>query len=150
EDASFYFEDVPQYTVGPITSPNTGTGFPPFTYPAHTYGPIKAGPFTNFLLNPYGRVNEMTIPVLNLEYDFDAFTVKSISSYVNERVNGHKEGGFDNPGNQLGGTGLVSELPNHTQDYRYVNDREGWSQEIRFASTPSASRWSWVAGLYAQ
>ncbi len=150
DDASFYFEDVPQYTIGPITTANGANGFPPFTYPAHTYGPIKAGPFTNFLLNPYGRSNEMAIPVLNLEYEFDSFTVKSITSFMNERSKGHKEGGFDNPGNQLGGTGLVSELPEHSQDFRFQFDRDALVQEIRLSSAPSESRWSWVAGLYGQ
>ena len=149
EDADFFFRDIPQFTVGPIVSPNTGTGFPAYTYPAHTYGPISAGPYKSFLLNPYGRTNEFAVPALNVDYDLGSFALKSITSYIYDDDIGHKDGGFDNPGNQLGGTGLVSELPGHVQNYQFYTDRRGWTQEIRLTSKPG-SRLQWLAGLYGQ
>jgi len=150
DDADFYFRSIPQFTAGPIVSPNTGTAYPPYTYPAHTYGPINPGQFVSFLLNPYGRTNKVAIPALSIDYETSWFDARSITSFINDDTVGHKDGGFDNPGNQLGGTGLVSELPAHVQNFQYYLNRNGWIQEFRLTSPKGSGRLSWVAGLYGQ
>jgi outer membrane receptor protein involved in Fe transport len=107
-----------------------------------------------------GRFNESTkipqptndhfvLPSLTLEYDFDAFSVKTISSYLQRAVNSV----YDSTAYQLStllpyGVVLPTD-PNYLSAAHYYSSQQNYSQELRFTSNDSpGSPWSWVGGLF--
>jgi iron complex outermembrane receptor protein len=112
-------------------------------------------PFTELAQIPQPHSDKFVLPSVTAEYDFSAFTVKSITSYFKRNVNDT----FDATSFELSGLipfngqdyGGIT-LPGHP-DYRsvgtYQQGQNNWTEELRFASPDdSDSAWSWVGGFY--
>ena len=190
-DNDSYWFDIPQYTVnsGIFTNVVTfGAGankfnldFPNKAFTGGTYGPFnqyglyKRG--TGVYLDEQSNAVPATSPRttnlyatgFNVDYDFDAFDFKSISSYLYDNTFGHVRGtngirtgvaytttnaafvtaaGTPVP-NGMGTAPLfIPGYPTLIQDFQYINQQRSITQEFRFSSKPSDSRLSWVGGLY--
>jgi iron complex outermembrane receptor protein len=213
-DIDTFYLPIPKFTVNPGVFTNVvtlGTGatrfnfdFPDKAYAGGTYGPFNQFGFFKSGLNTYldegheaqaqhsYRTTVLYLPSLSLDYDFGAFNVKSVSSYIYDNTHGPVESGgaftgpnyapaggsFDAagayrpctatqatgcagaatyviPGTNTpvpGGFGASplfwNGVPTQYKEYVYYNQHKAYTEELRFASNPSANRLSWVGGLY--
>lgn len=90
--------------------------------------------------------DRFTLSALTLDYEFDAFALKSVTSFFKRR---------QSRSNDYSNLGMARELLNaqggHTALTQDVNTQRNWTQELRLTSTDTAkSRLSWIAGLYMQ
>ena len=157
-DSDFYWENIPAFSVPGRTGAN-GFVQPTFNYgPYNMYGPGKTGlncnvgdQFAGSVAQCVGkqpRGQSLFTPSLTLDYDFDNMTVKSITSYLNDRTKGIADYSYLEPGTPQGGGPFVANFPLYKSNPYYKNTRYGLVEELRFASKPDGSKLNWVAGLY--
>jgi outer membrane receptor protein involved in Fe transport len=115
----------------------------------------SAGPFNELAQIPQPHSDKFVLPSLAIEYDFAAFSVKSITSYFKRDVNDTFDAtSFDlsglipYDGQTFGGTTLPG-YPNYLTRGSFHETQNDWTEELRFTSSDdSDSAWSWVGGLY--
>jgi len=111
-----------------------------------------AGPFKEYAQIPQPHTDRFVLPSLNVEYDFDPFSVKWITSYFNRQVTDR----FDATSFELSGllpnNGItLPGVPNYLSIGTYQQNQLNWTQELRFTSSDNSdSVFSWVAGFYYQ
>jgi outer membrane receptor protein involved in Fe transport len=92
--------------------------------------------------------DHFALSTLAVDYDFGAFSFKSISSYIDRRVSQR----YDGTGYELGsitGSTTVPFDPNYLVTIEYPSTQRGVSQEFRFTSADQpGDRLSWVTGLF--
>ncbi len=140
-DGDQYYEGFPKFTLPTVT---TGT----YVYPAHTYGPLTLNTSTTLTGTRQFRTQTAFIPSLSLDYNFKGVNVKSVTAYLGDEAKGESDSPFNEPGVLLGGTGLVSELPNFAQHFAYKNKRRAITEELRISSLDQDARLTWVGGLF--
>jgi outer membrane receptor protein involved in Fe transport len=117
----------------------------------HSFYFESAGPFVELSPIPQPRSDKFILPSLTVNYDFDAFSVKSISSFFKRSLNDK----FDGTQYVLGSEGINSQTLPGDPSYRstgiYHEDQSNWTEEIRFTSTESPdTTLSWVGGIFWQ
>jgi iron complex outermembrane receptor protein len=128
-----------------------------FKRPAATYGPFNLG--RDQTLAPYDgliRAGKTTndVDALTLDYGFDHFSVKSVTSYIADRTSGDA-GESNDPGRQqqtVENPGkltfpLFASLPVYSGRFLSLNRRHGIEEELRVSSNPGG-RLTWVAGVF--
>ncbi len=171
DDTDLFWFDIPAYSsrVGPATGANPqGT--------TYNYGPYSYGPYTSNFNTQIGDLfytsdaeikpvvsdtyNYMRLPSLTLDFDFDKISVKSVTSFFDYATESHPDFGHATLA-LTGGTGfvggfnglpntssLIANLPLYASKFDTRGRVETWAEELRFASTDSDARLSWVAGIY--
>jgi outer membrane receptor protein involved in Fe transport len=97
---------------------------------------------------------ENTLVTLNASFDFDAFTLRSITGYTDSDYHGSVQVALERPGSStsltLGnivGAGVpVPVDPRGSLGFSSINPSEVFLQGIHFLSSES-SRWKWIAGV---
>ncbi len=189
----FPFFGVGKTGVGVYTNNNCGgcTAYTPFgpsqvligaqtvngvTTPARTIDiPGQKTGVNGAKLTTSPRTNTLTIPSLDIEYNWHGLSLKSITSYSADNSSGDNGGQFGArtsfaptsttsatsvggqfliPGtttSQPGGTGsafiVMPATPYQFSDFNYYNKKAAWTQELRVSSDPT-SRFTWVAGFF--
>jgi outer membrane receptor protein involved in Fe transport len=111
-----------------------------------------AGPFKEYAQIPQPHSDSYTLPSFTVEYDFAAFSVKSITSYFNRAVTDK----FDATSFELSGLLPDSGItlpgdPKYLSIGEYQQNQLNWTEELRFTSNSDTDdRFSWVAGFYYQ
>ena len=142
---------VPGQTIGGI-----------YERPGATYGPYPAlGPGeTIFNYVPQPSTSNVFIPSLTIEYDFPAFTFKSITSHVFDEEKLVSANAFsqirDSNGNySYNGLTITKNFSSlaavplanfQNEVINTTNGSRGFTQEIRLSSNADAKPFSWVAG----
>jgi outer membrane receptor protein involved in Fe transport len=140
DDLDTYWRDIPQYTVNPGVFTNVvafngslpaaarfNFDLPDKAYAGGTYGPWKYGPGkigTGFYVDESHQVlplrsqrtTKLHIPSLTIDYDFGAFNVKSISSYVYDITDGPVQTSAG-----LRGTNFAPNAGMFTDDNRFLS-----------------------------
>ncbi|MDB5461306.1 MAG: TonB-dependent receptor [Caulobacteraceae bacterium] len=169
-DADQSWQDIPQFTQVARYYSATGVATTPalarFIYPAHTYGPYNMwGPnksgmnqcvYANALANATNdqcpayqpQTNTVSIPTVTIDYRFDGVSLKSITSYVDQRNKGSQPMFVNSLGTANGGNPFVFNLPYMYAQYFYKTFETQWNQEFRLSSTEADGRLQWVAGLF--
>ncbi|MDR2216617.1 MAG: TonB-dependent receptor [Nevskiaceae bacterium] len=137
-----------------------------------SYGPYNLKPFQQLggsigtgNLNP--TATNMNLPTLTLDYNLGRVSVKSITSMIYDGTKGIQldtsqlsfrnivGGTYTAPGatpvNVPRGFGFIESYPDFWREngrFTAKNQRDGFSQEIRFSSEPNATPFSWVGGLF--
>jgi len=92
--------------------------------------------------------DRFSLSTLSVDYAFSAFNFKSVTSYIDRRVNQT----YDGTGYELGsitGSTTVPFDPNYLVTIGYYATQRGVTQEFRLTSADdSGSRLSWVAGVF--
>ncbi len=146
------------------------------TYPAHTVTipGQQAGP-NNGVVQKSPRTNTLTIPSLDIEYNWRGITAKSITSFSADNSSGDNQGQIGartsfaptsttsatSVGGQFvngaganiaGGTGsafiIMPATPYQYSDFAYYNKKAAWTQEFRLSSDPTNRPITWVAGFF--
>jgi iron complex outermembrane receptor protein len=158
----------PTAPLGTAQAPARCTGTTPvanqFNRPSYTYGPFAPAKNTNFLTtqqNLYPSQTELGVYSATVGYDFDALSVKLISSNVQDHTRGGGAGGEDQTqqqwlvGGPLTSAGAVvkgfplwSLSPDYPGLFRSNSNRQGWEEELRLSSPPTSKPLSWVAGVF--
>jgi outer membrane receptor protein involved in Fe transport len=109
----------------------------------------KAGQFNELAAIPQPNNDHFIIPSLGIEYNFDAFSVKSITSYLKRAVNDQ----YDSTAYEMSsilpfGISLPGD-PGYHSVANYYESQINFTQEFRVTSndTPN-SVLSWVGGLF--
>ena len=141
-----------------VACPAPGAAAPGiYRRPAQTYGPFPfAGEYNNFInwiKQPATTV--LNVANLTLDYDFDAMTFKSVTSYIHDFTKGVSQEAPQLTTQQRttafpGATGfpLYAPMPDYFGRFTTYNQRYGLTQEIRFASSNAAGPLTWVAGAF--
>jgi iron complex outermembrane recepter protein len=117
----------------------------------------SVGPYNELSQIPQPSTDTFVLPTVSAEYDFDGFSVKTITSYFKRNLNQTFDAtSFDLSGviplgnNSFGGITLPGD-PNYLTVGTHQATQSNWTEELRFTSDEdSKSRWSWIAGLYYQ
>ena len=117
----------------------------------------SAGPFIEFSQIPEPHSDKFVLPSLSAEYAFDAFSIKTITSYFKRDMNDtfdatafELSGLIPFDGQDFGGITLPG-YPNYFSRGTYHETQNNWTEELRFTSIDDPdARLSWVAGLYWQ
>ena len=135
-----------------------------YTRPAFTYGPYPdLGPgmsVFNYVKQP--STSNVFIPTLNIEYDFDGVTLKSITSHVYDSEKTFGATAFsqirdanDNIsyngltiGRGFTTLGPVPDANFRNEAINTTNASRGWTQEFRLSSSADSRPFSWVAGAF--
>ena len=92
--------------------------------------------------------DSFSLSTLAIDYDFGAFAFKSISSYIDRKVNQR----YDGTGYELGsitGSTSVPFDPYYLVTIEYPSTQRGITQEFRFTSADQPDkRLTWVTGLF--
>ena len=166
----FYNPSLPYPTapLGTAQAPTLCTASTPaasqFNRPSFTYGPFTPAKNTNYLTTQqslYPSQTELGVYSATIGYDFDAVQVKLISSNVQDHTRGGGAGGEDQTqqqwlvGGPLTSAGAVvkgfplwSPSPDYPGLFRSNSNRQGWEEELRLSSPPTAKPLSWVAGVF--
>ncbi|HTI67735.1 MAG TPA: TonB-dependent receptor [Caulobacteraceae bacterium] len=143
-------------------STSAGTGVPcttpglTFIYPAHPWGPYNTKPYERVTEAPTATspfLSELQTSALTFDYEFDHMSVKSITSWLADE---EKRQTYDTSVVSSVFKGYPQQLFNDPcwncnlgyGNFRPKNRRHGITQELRFASDPSAPHFSWVGGVY--
>jgi len=134
-----------------------------FVRPEMTVGPFdfldgeeKAISILNYRgMVPTWDQTDLDVTSATLDYDFGNVTAKWITSYIADRTDS-RAGDRNQAGRVLSTLEhpdarffpLFPAYPAYFGVSYNVNDRHGWSQELRLASQSARRPWSWVAGLY--
>lgn len=109
-----------------------------------------AGPFNEYAQIPQPHTDTYILPSMDVAYDFDWFTLKSITSYF-KRANDdqYDATSYELSGLLPGNAITLPGYPNYLSRGYYQQRQSNWTEEVRLTSddTPG-SRFSWVAGLY--
>jgi outer membrane receptor protein involved in Fe transport len=158
----------PTAPLGTAQAPTLCTASTPaasqFNRPSYTYGPFNKAKNTNYLTTQQGLYpsqTELGVYSATIGYDFDAVQVKLISSNVQDHTRGGGAGGEDQTQQQwltggpvtsagavVKGFPLWSPSPDYPGLFRSNSNRQGWEEELRLASPPTARPLSWVAGVF--
>jgi iron complex outermembrane receptor protein len=158
----------PTAPLGTAQVPALCTGATPaanqFNRPALTYGPYSLAKNQSLLTAQQGLYpgqTELGVYSATINYDFDAFSVKFITSNVQDHTRGGGAGGEDQTqqqwltGGPLQANGAVvkgfplwSPSPDYPGLFRSDSNRMGYEEELRVSSAPNATPLSWVAGLF--
>jgi iron complex outermembrane receptor protein len=156
--------------VAQVACPAAGQPTPSgvFVRQAYTYGPFKQlNKDQAFSIVGQSRIenpqasNNLQVGSLTLNYNFDNFNLKSITSVLNDGQ-GYYGAGSEDPGNSQstiqdpthqsfplfnypGPTGLAGD---YTGGFTGRNDRTSLQQEIRLSSPATSRPFSWVAGAF--
>ncbi|HEX4506222.1 MAG TPA: TonB-dependent receptor [Alphaproteobacteria bacterium] len=112
----------------------------------------SAGPFNDLAKIPQPRNDHFILPSLSIGYDFDAFSVKSITTYLSRTLADQ----YDSTEYLLADEipAQYTLLPTDKNFFATANYREeqlNFSQELRFTSNADAdSPLTWVGGLFYQ
>ena len=139
---------VPGQTVGGI-----------YTRPSSTYGPFNLGEYQTIYTFDLPSTTSLETLSGTVDYEFDAFSVKSITSYIHDKTSAFtydtsQVGNFQSGGPGVSaGLQVLNSLPQFppqgaTGYFGPVNFRNGVTEEIRIASPGDARPISWVAGVY--
>jgi outer membrane receptor protein involved in Fe transport len=182
-----YWNDIPQFKLNAGTFVNSGTvnkvrfSFPNTFFPGGTFGPYnqfgpgKTGNATYYdTAHTAGEVDspkDQTLLVGNItiDYGFDKFAVKLISSFENDRNNGYTGGlngirtavlptatnanfvdstGKPVPGGSGPTTFIIPGVPYEWQNFNFLNTQHSFAQEVRFSSVDPGARFTWVGGFF--
>jgi len=102
----------------------------------------SAGLFRSFYNIPQPTTEQFYLPSITLEYDFDALSVKSITSYYN-RVQDGTNRFFHSSKQQL----FYPQVPNYSLSDHIAKTQNNITEELRFTSK-TAGRFTWVAGIF--
>lgn len=143
------------------------TGTISYLRPAATYGPYTLSPETILgeapdLSSP--ATTALTIPSLELTYNFPGFTAQLFSSYINETAHSTDVSNSEmspagtyamvGPHSLYEGWGYPANYPDNGFDDFETNDyRHSWAEDLRFSSIQGpaqmgAGKLSWTGGLY--
>ncbi len=184
-DSDTFWQNIPQYTVKGGTFANSGTiygvpySFPNVVYPTQTQGPFNQfGPFKTPVayypttstpqLQTSPRTITLAVASLTLDYDLNAFSIKSISSGTMDSNKGFNSGQFGLRAaafptsvtgtcgqgsatlNYAGGCApvILAGFPQQYSRFFYENTDHVFTQEVRFSSKPNSGRFSWIGGLF--
>lgn len=170
DDADQSWQNVGQFTQAARYYSATGTPTTPelaaFTYPAHAYGPYdmwganRSGMnqcvYADALANAdndqcpayYKQKNVLNTPSVSFDYLSENFSIKAITSYVEQRNSGYQPMFTSSLGTANGGNPFVFNLPYMHAQYGYKTRQTQWIEEIRASSANSAARLQWVAGIF--
>ena len=122
----------------------------------------SAGPFNDLARIPQPSTDVFVLPTVSAEYDFDAFSVKTITSYFKRNYNQTFDatsfelsgliplGSSPTSGPQTGNI-ILPGYPNYLSVGTHEAAQDNWTEELRFTSADRpGSHWSWVGGLYYQ
>ncbi|MEI9987203.1 MAG: TonB-dependent receptor [Aliidongia sp.] len=117
----------------------------------------SVGPFNELSQIPQPSTDTFILPTFSAEYDFDGFSVKSITSYFKRNYNqafdatSFELSGLIPLGDASYGNTVLPGYPNYLSVGTHQAVQNNWTEEVRFTSNDDVkSRWSWVAGLYYQ
>jgi outer membrane receptor protein involved in Fe transport len=110
----------------------------------------SAGPFNELSPITQPTNDHYIMPVMGLEYDFDAFSIKSITSYLKRALNDQY---YDTPYELANltpnGSITLPGDPNYLSVIHYAEAQLNFTQEIRFTSNDGPdTKLSWVGGLF--
>jgi len=112
----------------------------------------SVGPFNDLAKIPQPRNDHFITPSLGIQYEFNAFTFKSITSYLNRTLNDQYDSTEYLLADEIPAQDTL--LPTDRNFFATANYREGqinFSQEFRFTSNSDAdSPLTWVGGLFYQ
>lgn len=109
------------------------------------------GPFYSSYRIPQPRDDKFTLPTLTLEYDFDDFSVKSITSFLARSVKTHSDAtAFDLSALTPDGSITLPGDPSYLARGYFHNSQENFTEELRLTSADNGSPLFWVGGLYYQ
>jgi outer membrane receptor protein involved in Fe transport len=91
---------------------------------------------------PQPTTEQLYLPSLSVDYGFDSFSVKSITSYYSRQQTGVNEF-FHSSKQEL----FYAAVPNYFLSDQIQRTQDDFTQEIRFTSA-SDQRLTWVAGIY--
>jgi outer membrane receptor protein involved in Fe transport len=94
------------------------------------------------------EVDQFVLPALTVNYDFDAFSVKSISSFFDRHDDRVEDYAPLSIGALTGGTESFVPGVNFHERSDTINRQQNYGEELRVTSRPGPSRLSWVAGLF--
>lgn len=159
-----YDLSVPQTGVPPSVSCPAGAAPPDiFVRPAMTVGPFDFldGRERGISIFNYRRTvptwsrTDLDVTSATFDFDFGGFGAKSITSYIDDRTDsrsgdrnqaGRVLATLEHPGAKF--FPLFPLFPGYLGISYNLNDRHGWSQELRLSSHGAQRPWSWVSGLY--
>ena len=151
----YYWRNVAQHTTpGSATNPSRTYG--PYNYYGkgnYTSGDVcnvgddYAGQF-GACMPTVGVRNELLLPSVSAEYEFEHMTVLGVLTYVKDNSRGNMNFSYQEPQNHQGGYPFIAKLPIYESYPWYDNKRDGFTGELRFSSANPDSRLSWVAGVY--
>ncbi len=101
---------------------------------------------------PQPHNDHAALPSLGVEYDFEDFSVKSITSFMDYVSNQQ----YDSTSYELtsfapGGAITVPFDPNYYVGAHFHSSQQSWTQELRLTSLDQpGSRFTWVGGLFYQ
>lgn len=101
-----------------------------------------AGVYRSYYQIPQPTTEEFYLPSIGLEYDFEAFSVKSITSYYHRFQDGTNEF-FHSSKQQL----FYAQVPNYTLSDHIDKTQNNITEELRFTSK-DGGRLAWVTGLF--
>jgi len=117
----------------------------------------SAGPFDDLARIPQPSTDSFVLPTFSAEYDFDGFSVKSITSYFKRNFDqtfdatSFELSGLIPLGNNPTGNIILPGYPDYLSTGTHEAAQNNWTEEIRFTSSDApGSHWSWVGGLYYQ
>jgi outer membrane receptor protein involved in Fe transport len=92
--------------------------------------------------------DRFALSTLNVDYAFSAFNFKSVTSYIDRRVNQKYDGTAFELGSITGSTSVPFD-PNYLVVVDYYSTQRGVTQEFRLTSPDdSGSKLSWVTGVF--
>ncbi len=92
--------------------------------------------------------DRFALSTLNVDYAFSAFNFKSVTSYINRRVNQHYDGTAYELGSITGSTTVPFD-PNYLVSIDYYSTQRGITQEFRLTSPDGTDdKLSWVTGVF--
>ncbi len=119
---------------------------PPFT----SFNP--APPFTAYAQIGQPHTDTYMLPSLDIAYDFDAFNLKSITSYFRRAFDVRFDAtAYELSGLLPGNAITLPGVPNYLSTGNYQERQHNWTEEIRLASNDQpSSALSWTVGIYYQ
>jgi iron complex outermembrane recepter protein len=91
---------------------------------------------------PQPTTEQLYLPSISINYDFDSFSAKSITSYYSRQQSGVNEF-FHSSKQEL----FYAAVPNYYLSDQIVRTQDDFTQEFRLTSA-SDQRLTWVAGIY--
>jgi iron complex outermembrane recepter protein len=117
----------------------------------------SAGPFNDLARIPQPSTDSFVLPTFSAEYDFDAFSVKTITSYFKRNYDqtfdatSFELSGLIPLGNNPAGNIILPGYPDYLSVGTHEAGQNNWTEELRFTSSDApGSPWSWVGGFYYQ
>ena len=117
----------------------------------------SVGPFNELSQIPQPSTDSFVLPTFSAEYDFNGFSVKSITSYFKRNYNqtfdatSFELSGVIPIGDNSFGNIVLPGYPNYLSVGTHDSTQDNWTEEFRITSDEdSNSPWSWIVGFYYQ